>query len=524
MNNSLGEQLPYLSSQERLQAYNMIVDGCSHIWSKNQIQSDKAMNALKSLIPLTSKDPYFLAHLTSYVIRKTKNKDLQVFTTYANSLSTADGTPFSPGSKYIKPNLRFVSSAAVQQLEPKLVNRVLEIAMTKYAIENQLNEARHFPTALRTAFNKYLSYREANLNMTRGLKKAGLGNVMRTMYRTLHRPPSDEVAAILRWQQKNKKIKFEESLLNFKGLDDLAIAEKIQKEKLPVLGVLGALPRQVSPVIAVALLEQATGNQAVILKTIFDEAGVLKDPEVMKLFQEKIATAKTALDRAETLSENASLEVKQALSQARGEVRKEATRGLGKIFMHIDFSSSMTEAIEFAQQRAAIIAECVDNPTQNFRWGLFGSHGKELSLPQEFVQDAFRSMLFGLTPNGSTNCFALYPTAREFGAEIDVYVTDQGHNMGDLGYNIRKFHEDNPSLSKPKAVVIVNFQTWDNQNQLKAALEENSIPVALMNPNTLTESALVVEAVRSAMFGPVALIDEIMETELLKLPEYYYAI
>ena len=88
------ETLPYLSNEERLKAYQLLIDGCSHIYSKGKIQTDKALQVLDSLIPLTQKDPLFLAHLTSYVLSKTDNKDLEVFTTYVNSLSSADGTRF----------------------------------------------------------------------------------------------------------------------------------------------------------------------------------------------------------------------------------------------------------------------------------------------------------------------------------------------------------------------------------------------------------------------------------------------
>lgn len=516
MNN---ESLPYLSSEGRLNAYNLILQGCSHVWSKNELQKEKALAALHFLIPLTQSDPIFLAHLTSYALRKTKNKDLQVLTTFVNSLSSGDGTPFSPGSEYTKPNLRIVSAAAVQMLDPKLALRVAELSELKFGMAH-LREARHFSRGLRTALERYLLYREANLEIIKGIKKAGLSGTLKKMYEKLHQSPSDEVAAILRWQQRDHHIEFAKPAFEFDNLSDLEIAEKIQKEKLPVLGVLGALPRQMSPVVAVALLEQATGNQAVILRKTFEDAGVLKDPEVMKLFEEKIATAKTALDRVETLTENASEAVKQAMVKARSEVRKEEMAGLGKIFMHIDFSGSMDQAIEFAKERGAIIAECVNNPEENFRWGLFGTSGRELPLPKTFVKDAFKAELFGLHPNGGTNCFALYPNARQFGADIDVFVTDQGHNYPGLGQTIREYHEQT-GLPKPKACVIVNFRNYENRSQVKDAYEENGIPVAILTPESLTESALVVQAVKEAMKGPLALIDEVMETELLTLPEWY---
>lgn len=515
--------LPYLSQEARLSIYQLIVDGCQHLWSKGAVQEDKVKDALEPLVKLGQTDPYFLARLASWAV-DSPSKDLKVLTTFANSLSSADGRPFSAGSKYSKPNLRYISSAAVCKLEPKLAWRVREIAGLKFGVDGVLNEGTHFPTFLNTALKKYLRYREANLEILRGIKKAGLGRTIVRLYRSVHMAPSYEAAAILRWAQKDKEIEFEESAFGFEKLTDLDIARKIQEEKLPVLGAIGALPRKMSPVIAVALLEQATGNQAIILRKTFEDAGVLKVKEVMKLYESKIKEAKTAVDRVDTLAKTASAEVKKALKKAKATVRKEEVGEVGKVYLHLDFSGSMQDVIEFAKERGATIAECVKNPKDNFRWGRFADRGEELPLPEEFVEDAFKATLFGIFPTGSTDVFARYPAAREFGADVDVVVTDQGHNVGDLEAKIRKYHEDNPDVAKPKACVIVNFDSLDSTNDVQNAYEANGIPVAVMKPDTLTAPALVANAVREAIKGPMAVIDSIMDTDFLKLPEWYFTI
>lgn len=516
------ESLPFLSSEERLKAYQIIIDGCSHVWSKGELQAEGAQKMLDALIPLTQADPYFLAHLTAYAMKKTNNKDLQSFAVLANSLSSADGQPFSPGSKYMKPNLRYVSAAALHMMDIQMASRVLKLIDRKFAA-GDLKEAVHFPTFMVTAFKKYLKYRESNLDIVRGLKEAGLGQKYIQMYKGIHENPSDEVAAILKWNQKDRKITFEESKFKvFETMTDLQIAEEIRAKKLNALGVVNNLPRAVSPVVAVAILEQASGNQAVILRRMFEEAGVLSDPEVLKLYSEKVATAKTALDRAETLSVDASDAVKQVLKDARSEQRKAATAGLGKIYLHLDLSASMGRVLAFAMERGAIMAECVNDPVNNFRWGIFSNRGEELPLPKEFVADAFAAELFGKTVGGATDVFANYAKSREFGAEVDVFVTDQGHNVGVLFDKIREYHVLHPEHPKPRSVVIVNFITSENRGQVKDAFERNEIPVSVLEPDKLTESALVIEAVKTALKGPVAVIDEIMECELLKLPDYYY--
>lgn len=516
------ETLPFLSSQERLDAYKMIVDGCSHIYSKNKLQEDKFKNALDVLVPLTKNDPYFLARLTSYVLKNSKGKDLKVLLTFISALSSADGTPFSETSNLKKPNLRYISAAALHMLDPKLADRVARIAAMKFGVKNYLNESRHFPSTLKTAIKKYINFRENNIEIMKGIKKTGLASSMVDMYRLVHKSPTEEAAKVLRWQQKDKKIKFEKSLIDFTGLTDEEIAKKIQKEKIPALGVLANLPRTISPVVAVALLEQVTGNQAVILRKTFEDAGVLKDKEVLALYEEKIKSAKTALDRVDTLSETASEEVKKIMKMAKSESRKKDTQGLGKIFMHLDDSGSMQGVREFAIEKGSIFAECINDPKNNFSWGMFGSSGQMLPLPVEFTSDGFAHALFGMRVGGGTYCYALYPKAREFGADIDVFVTDQENTFGDLGEQIREYHRNNPTMKKPKACIVVDFGR--GYTMVKDAYEENDIPVTVMKPQTLSESALVTEAIKTAMLGPVAIIDEIMNTELLKLPNYYFAI
>ena len=515
--------LPYLSQENRLQVYQTIIDGCQHIWSKGKMQEEKALEALTPLIKLGQSDPYFLSHFVSWIITtRHPSKDLSVLSVYANALSSADGRPFQAGSKYNKPNLRYVSAAALCQMEPKLVLRIKRLGQIKFEVKDLLNKGSHCPNCLMTAIKKYLKYREANIEIMKGIKKAGLSNTVQNLYRSVHLSPSDEAASILRWQQKDKKIEFAKPLFDFKDLSDLEIAKKIREEKIPVLGAIGALPH-ISPVIAVALLEQATGNQAVILRKTFEDSGVLQDKEVMKLYGEKIKEAKTSIDRVETISRKASESVKKVLKEARAEVRKKEMKDLGKVYLHLDASGSMSSYFNEATKLAAILSECVNNPKDNFKWGLFGSDGEELKLPEEFVQDAFKQVLFGRDATaGSTNVFALYDTARKFGAIYDCIITDQGHNVGNLTNKIREYHQKYPEIEKPKACLIVDVV--NDEDTVKKAYEENGIPVSVIRPETLTGSALVAQSLKQAIEGPMIAIDAIMSTKLLKLPAWYLSI
>ncbi len=530
MSSQTNNELHQLSTDERLQAYKYLTSGCSHLFSKGKLQEDKLMPLLSNAILLAKNDPIFLAHLLSYVIKKSDSKDLRVVLTYANFLSDGDGSLFSPGSKYKKPNLRIISSAAIQNraFEPKLVDRVAELASIKFGVKKDkdiiLREAKHKPGSLKTAIKKWIKYRENNLNVVDGLKRAGLGKTMQKLYHRVQKAPTDQVASILRWQQKDgRKIEMKKSQFDFNGMQPIEIAKKIQDEKLSVLGEIGELTRETPPV-AVALLEQATPNQGLILRKTFEDTGVLKDKEVLKLYEDKINQASGTIDRVKKISKEASDEVKKIMKKAKSNVRKKTTGDIGKIYMHLDISGSMDEAIDFARDSGAIIAECVKDPQNNFMWGAYEQRYHKLPFPESFEEDAFKAALYGITSLGCTDCFATYKYARKFGADVDVHLTDQGHNVGDLAAKIRNFHQENPDISKPKACVIVHFSNYDEDNIVQVDYENNMIPVTVIDPKTLTSSNMVSESIKTAMLGPTQVIDEILNTKLLELPEWYYSV
>ena len=87
-------ELGFLSDQDRLNAYQTIVNGCQHLWSKGKLVPEKLNPVLDTFMVLAEKDPYFLAHFTSYAVKKLDSKDLKVVSIFVNSLSDADGTAF----------------------------------------------------------------------------------------------------------------------------------------------------------------------------------------------------------------------------------------------------------------------------------------------------------------------------------------------------------------------------------------------------------------------------------------------
>lgn len=520
------ETLGQLSSEERLNAVEQILAGCKHLYSKGKLQEDKLTAVLPVFMKLADEDPYFLAHFVSYVMKNSDDKDLKLVSVFVNSLSDADGTPFFVGSKYNKPNLRMISQAAIQDraFDSKMIERILELANKKQALGKRYGIGTHLTSALRKAVEKYIRYREKNLKSLEGIRKAGMARRFRNLYRMIHIAPSVEAAGILKWPQKDGRVIEKKNFFDFKGMSDIQIATKIRNERIPALGALGALPDRISPVIAVAILEQCTGDQAVILRETFDSQGLLKDKEVMSLYTMKISQARTALDRVERINTSIDEEVTKVLKEAKSESRKkEMGTGFGKVFMHIDVSGSMMAAVNTAKDFGATIAECIQNPEENFFWGLFNNDPRILAKPKSFEKDAFYASLYGVTANGGTDMMACYDAARKLGCDVDIFITDCGHNGQPIASKIASY-----GANKPKVIGIVQISsnTTDERNfeAVKRTIENAGIPVARISTDALKQSALVVQTLKQALVGKQALIDTILATPLLKLPEWYSAV
>lgn len=522
MNDTNTSALSEYSDQKRLAIYKIVTSACTHLYSKGTLQEDKFKEISKVFADIAVNDPIFMVHLAAYSA-KNDSKDLKVLTTFFNSLNDANGTPFFKGSSKNKPNFREVSYSVLQGLDPHLAVRVLKLCHKRFGVNGILNDSKHFPTGLKTAFKKYIHYREDNLDMLRGIKKAGLTNKMVDIYRMTRTAPIDEAASILNWKQKDGRELKMENLPDFSTKTSAEIVKELEDSKLSIVVALSIIPKdKITASVAKALMNNCTGNQSIILYNWFSKNGFLDVKSIKDLFKNKIKEATTAIDRIDTLTKNADVQDKKEMSAVRSEKRKEVagTKEIGKIFFHIDASGSMAAAIEFAKNKASIFAECVNDPSKNFNWGLFGTTGKMLKVPNEFTKEDFHQALYGVTANmGSTDCVALYGKAREFGADVDVYVTDQGHNIGTIHKRIKEYHDANPNIAKPRAAVIVNFGGLCTT--LQDSLKQVEIPVAIINPDSLSESALVAQSIRAALVGELAIIEEIMNTPLPSLPKWW---
>lgn len=517
------------TDDKRLAVYKMLTAACGHLYSKGKLQMEKFSEASKLFADLSKNDPLFMAHFTAWAMRQ-DSKDQKVLAVFFNALSDADGLPFFKGSELCKPNYRQVSSAALQSLDPHLAARVLEFCTINFGVKGILNDSRHFPTALKTAFRKYVLFRESRPDILRGIRNSGNSSKMKKIYRGAGIAPADVAVGILKWNQKDgRKWKDfpEEQGPDFSKLTSKEITDELGKTKLSPQVALSVIPRdKITAGVAAAILKNCTGNQVIVLYNWFSENGFLDVKAIKELFKDKVKEATTAVDRIDTLTRDADEGDKEEMATVRSDRRKKTARTsrFGKIFMHIDKSGSMTGAIQFAKDRASIIAECIESPEKNFGWAAFTTSMTRLNAPQNFRKEGFHAALYGVTANGGTDCFVCYEEARRFGAEIDVFVTDQGHNTADFGDRVKKFHDRNPDSPKPRAVMIVHFVTSDSSDKLERGFKENGIPVVVVKPDSVKESALVAQSISTALHGEMATIDEIMDTPLPALPRWWSSV
>jgi len=197
-------------------------------------------------------------------------------------------------------------------------------------------------------------------------------------------------------------------------------------------------------------------------------------------------------------------------------------------------------------------------PENRFGWGCFNTSPIKLPKPTKYTAAGIKQALYGRTAGGGTDCLALYESARDHNADVDIYVTDQEHTSGhyrnsagrtfnSLSDRIREFHADHPQKAKPKACVVIDATMRDQGavgarvpagavvvsgkvfsaprcNEVKTAYEANGIPVTVLPMAIAMNSALLTEQMAIASKGRMAVIEEIMNHPLLQPPQWYFAI
>jgi hypothetical protein len=486
-----------MTTAERLAIYKTITAGNVHVWSKNKYQAQIGEPIFTNLLKLGKNDPYFLAHLMS---QDSLTKDLQVLGATANFHSDADGSLFSGDSELRKPNLRVISSALVQQMNPMLVHRMLWFAQQRH------NEKKFFNSPMRTAAVKYLRYREANKKLLESAVKGTFKRHLQDIYRLLGIYPSDEAAIILKWKQRGKSLEIVKTSL-FEGLTPVQISNKIVKENIPFAMALSQI-QNLTPIIGKALASVASPRQLTIHTSTWEELGLFTDATFTKYYQDTLSKIGDETDRA--INTEKLGKAKDIVEEVRAEQRKKTFThelGIKKVFIHVDASGSMTSFFNVACDVAAKIAEIIPDPENNLKWGMFNTSGKMLANPQKYTSGGFQAIMYGKTAGGGTDITALMPEADKHQTDLNVFVTD-GENTTPARF-----------AKKQKYGVIVQVGNYSQTFYREAS--RNFEQLIEMRPEHFLGSNLVVQAFAKAIKGEEVIIEQIMSTKLLELPRWW---
>ncbi len=136
-------------------------------------------------------------------------------------------------------------------------------------------------------------------------------------------------------------------------------AELIVKYRVPYLVAVGAVPK-VTPTIAVALLSVMTPQEVLNNLASMRRRGLLNDPEVRKLVEEKLEAAKVDARVSTFKTDLAASQVDEELAEKVREVRDVRVEQKAEILLptalFVDKSGSMMPAIEVGKRIAAMVA------------------------------------------------------------------------------------------------------------------------------------------------------------------------
>ncbi len=496
-----------LTTAERLSLFKTLTQGNVHIWSKNTYQPDKGLPVLTNLLSLSNSDPFFLAHL---LCKEDLTKDLQVLSAIANFHSDADGSKFDSASELRKPNLRLVSSAFVQNLDPKLAHRLL------WTAQQRQNGKKYFNHPMRIALIKYLRYREENEAYLRSIVKAGFKEHIKNLYRLLGIYPSDKTASILRWKQRGKTLVLDKPISLFDGLTPSQVAKKIVDDNISFQLAISQISNM-TPVIGKALASVATSRQLAIYTNTWQELGLFDDPKFVTVYQRRLSILGDETDRLNT-SAKMEDKTKKIVEEVRSEQRKATLSyafeqfNIRKVFIHVDLSGSMSSSKDVAIDVATTVSEMIPDPVNNLKWGWFNESPHELPLPSEFTKAGFMSVAYGLHAGGGTNIAALWPQAMKFGPDLNIFITDGGHTAS------------TQLLEQMKGNYCVIVKVGNYHIRFVNAISNNFSTLIEMTPEQFKGSNKVVLAFSTALKGEDIVVEEIMATKLLELPKWWHLV
>lgn len=363
-------------------------------------------------------DNNFAAHWASWAFPR-EHRDLKVVLCAFMLVQSRFGEPVIEDGEILfhDDDFRDVGEAmclirAKMDLNPKLLLRVGDVLNLPgiAAINRELGFGQSARNPARGRYykvvNKWLRYREENVQMLEGLVKAGFRTTTMKLARRIgYKPNSPKFFDILRWKQIQAKdgrrtiaigakVKQAES---WEGFSEREICERIVDHNPDWKRIVGLLPSAVGvtrAIMAAAVEAGSMSNQDLIIMTpTLEEFGLLKVKSVEKSWKAAINQAEN--QRAANIAKNVkSKEAKEGLQEA---VDKATTKALEevtkdlRVYCVIDKSASMQGTL--AQAQEYLTKFLGGFPLERLHVSVFNTMGTEINIrapKAAAVQQAFR--------------------------------------------------------------------------------------------------------------------------------------
>ncbi|MEQ8272030.1 MAG: vWA domain-containing protein [Deltaproteobacteria bacterium] len=509
----------------------------------------------KQIADVYELDNEFAARWASFAYAQ-EHRDLKVALAAFMLVQSRKGDPVREGGEvlFFDEDYRDVGEAMIllydkkkKDLNPKMILRVHDLLSLDPIA--QINRDLGFGRSARAPFygrwskavEKWLAYREDNVQLLEGLVKAGYRTtVMELARRSRYKPKTDKFFELLRWKQKQSKaghrdLAIGEDVAAAQTWDDLTereICERIEEEKPGYKRIVGMLPKSIGltrAILAVAIEAGSLSDKdLVILTPTLEALGMLEIPELKSRWASAVKAAEDM--RAANIAKRVkSQEAKAQLEEAAEDVLKTAVEEVARnirVYFMVDISGSMENAIE--QAKAYVAKFLPAFPAERLHISVFNTMGREVELKhhsQSGVEHAFR----GIRAGGGT----------DYGAGVRALAEHKPAEDEDVLFIFIGDEQASPFDNavvqaglRPMAFGLVQVQSqWGVGNCVQQTAARLGIPCFMIDEATFEDPYAIPRTVRdlvaSTPVGQVAagarreaLVDRIMKTELLKKPAW----
>lgn len=543
-----------------------------HLWEDNTVRSEARMKLAdyrpaglfpevvtwmyKQVAEVWKLDNEFAAHWASYAFKQ-EHRDLKVVLAAFMLVQSRKGDPVMDAGKlaFHDDDFRDVGEAMMllynkdskTDLNPKLLLRIHDVLSLPgvAAINRELG----FGKSARKSFfgrwekvvEKWLQYREQNPKLLDGLVKAGFRSTVMDLARRIgYKPETPKFFEALRWKQAQSEdgrrsiaigteVKAAET---WTGLNEMAICEKIVKEKPGWKRIVGLLPKEVGvtrAIVAAAIESGSFSDKDLIIATpTLEDLGLLQVQDVRERWERAVKNAEDmrAANIASRVKNKGTQEkLIEAADNALKKAVEEVTKGL-RVYVLVDISGSMTTALATAKTYLAKFLQAF--PPEKLHVAVFNTTGREIKIQHASaagVENAFR----GVQAGGGTDYGAGVRALSHYKLQPDedglfIFVGDEGQH-GTFEHSIRQWGH------KPLAFGLIRVPGENFRVVLNTATAMG-VPCFEINERTFADPYAIPRTIRAlvaatpvgqaavAAVPRVTLAETILKTDILRKPAW----